>query len=157
MKRPDTAPLDKKSALAKAEHYCAYQERSQQELRDKLYEYGLLSSEVEEVIAELIENNFLNEERFALAYTLGKFRIKGWGKLKIKMALKQKRVPPKMIEKSLKQIDGEEYARKLKEILDKKDAQLKENDDWKRKQKLISYALTKGYERDLILDALTIS
>ena len=157
MKRPGTPPLDKKSALAKAEHYCAYQERSQQEIRDKLHEYGLMSSEVEEVIAELIENNFLNEERFALAYTLGKFRIKGWGKLKIKMALKQKRVPPKMIEKSLKQIEGEEYARKLKEILDKKDAQLKENDDWKRKQKLISYALTKGYEKDLILDALTIS
>ena len=74
--------LDKKTAHAKLEHYCAYQERSQQEVRDKLYNYGLHSAEVEDVICELIGANFLNEERFANAYALGKFRIKQWGEIK---------------------------------------------------------------------------
>ncbi len=93
---------DEKIALAKAEHYCAYQERSQQEVRDKLYEWGLYSNVVERVITELIAGNFLNEERFANAYTRGKFNQKGWGKNKIKQGLKFKRVSDPLIKKALK-------------------------------------------------------
>jgi len=149
--------LDKKDALAKAEHYCAYQERSHQEVRDKLYSYGLHSAEVEEVISKLIEENFLNEERFAMAYANGKFRMKGWGRLKIKQGLKLKRVSPKLIEIALRKLNQDDYYNKLKDILEKKNALLKESDEYKRKQKLIQFALMKGYERDLILDALTIN
>ncbi|MGB4773687.1 MAG: RecX family transcriptional regulator, partial [Daejeonella sp.] len=115
----------KQQAQTKAEHYCAYQERSQYELRNKLYEWGLHQNEVEQLISGLIEQNFLNEERYALAYTLGKFRIKGWGKIKIKQGLKLKRIPEKLIIKSLQKIDPDDYYEKLKFIIEKKDAVLK--------------------------------
>ena len=82
---------DEKVALSKAEHFCAYQERAQQEVRDKLYEWGLWPDAVENIIVKLIGDNFLNEERFAKAYTQGKFKQKGWGKLKIKQGLKLKK------------------------------------------------------------------
>ena len=90
--------LDKKAALAKAEHYCAYQERSQYEIRNKLYEWGLWTTDVDEIISELILTNFLNEERFAKAYVSGKFNINKWGKIKIKQGLKLKKVPEKIKE-----------------------------------------------------------
>src|SRR6478672_11099295 len=77
-------------ALVKAEAWCAYQERCQQEVRDKIYSWGLHEHEVENVIAELISKNFLNEERFAKAYAGGKFRIKKWGRVKIRMELKRR-------------------------------------------------------------------
>ena len=149
--------LDKKTALTKAEHFCAYQERSQQEIRDKLYSYGLRSVEVEELISTLIENNFLNEERFAVAYSLGKFRMKHWGRLKIKKGLQLKRVPPKLVAKAIQQIDGDEYLSTLQALLEKKNALLKESDVLKRRYKLAQYAMAKGFEKDLIFDILKSS
>jgi regulatory protein len=141
-------------ARIKAESYCAYQERSQSEIRDKLYEWGLHQRDVELIISELIESNFLNEERFALAYTLGKFRIKSWGKLKIKQGLKFKRVPEKLIQKSLQKIDPEDYIEKLQVLLEKKSATVRETDPYKKRYKLIQYAAGRGFERDLISDVL---
>ncbi|MGV3685623.1 MAG: regulatory protein RecX [Daejeonella sp.] len=141
-------------ASVKAESYCAYQERSQYEVRNKLYEWGLHQKEVEEIISELIESNFLNEERFALAYTLGKFRIKGWGKIKIKQELKLKRVPDKMIAKSLKAIDPDDYIAKLKSLIEKKAATLREPDPYKMRYLLGRFAASKGFEQDLISDIL---
>src|SRR5690606_39071532 len=120
------AALTRQQALEKMEHYCAYQERSQQEVRDKLYTLGLHRNDVEEVISELIQTNFLNEERFAIAYTQGKFRMKNWGRLKIKQGLKLKRVSEKLITKALKQLDGDEYYITLTKVLEKKSALLKE-------------------------------
>lgn len=149
--------FDKNTARAKAEHYCAYQERSQQELRYKLYGYGLHQAEVEELICDLIEANFLSEERFAYAYCLGKFRIKHWGKQKIKQGLKLKRVADNLIKKALAQINPQDYELTLGMILEKKDALLREKDAFKRKQKLFQYAQSKGYESDLILDRLNNS
>ena len=78
---------DEKLALKKAEYYCAYQERSQQEVRDKLYEWGLWTDAIENIISVLIGNNFLNEERFAKAYVKGKFNQKGWGRIKNKAGI----------------------------------------------------------------------
>lgn len=149
--------LDKRTALAKLEHYCAYQERSQQEVRDKLYSYGLHSAEVEDVICDLISANFLNEERFAIAYTLGKFRIKQWGKIKIKQGLKLKRVGDNLIKKALLKINYDDYEAALKALLERKEALLKEKDAFKRRQKLILYGISKGYERDMIFDCLNSS
>lgn len=149
--------LDKKTAQSRLEHYCAYQERSQQEVRDKLYSYGLHSAEVEDVICDLIGSNFLNEERFANAYALGKFRIKHWGKLKIKQGLKFKRVGDSLIKKALNQINYDDYLQTLKDLLEKKDALLKEKNIFKRRQKLLSYGISKGYETDLIFDCLNSS
>jgi regulatory protein len=145
---------DEKVARAKAEHYCAYQERSQQEVRDKLYEWGLWPAVVENIISGLIEDKFLNEERFANAYALGKFRQKGWGKAKIKQGLKFKRVPDVLIKKALQSISGEEYLLMLQKVLIKKAKLVTEKDPFKRNYKLKQYALGRGYESDLIADVL---
>src|SRR6187549_1978004 len=91
-------------ALQKAENYCAYQERSQQEVRDKIYSWGLHRNDVENIISKLITDGFLKEERFAQAYARGKFRIKKWGRNKIREALRGKKVPDSLINKSLKEI-----------------------------------------------------
>jgi len=140
--------------LVKAESFCAYQERAQQEIRDKLYEWGLHHDEVEEVITELILTNFLNEERFAMAYVSGKFNIKKWGKIKIKQGLKLKRIPEKMIIKALNSIDYDDYLRTLLAAAEKKSAVLVEKDKYKRKYKLITYLMGKGFESNLISDVL---
>jgi regulatory protein len=148
---------DEKTALAKAEHYCAYQERSQQEVRDKLYELGMYPTGVENVISQLISTNFLNEERFAKAYAQGKFRQQGWGRIKIKQGLKFKRVSDKLITKALLSIDGDEYMNTLQRILEKKQDKLLEADPYKRRYKLQQYAMSRGFENDLINDVLKAS
>ena len=79
--------IGKEQAIQRIRHYCAYQERAQQEVRDKLYELGMTMDEVEEIMSDLIAENFLNEERFAVQFAGGHFRIKGWGKVKIQHAL----------------------------------------------------------------------
>lgn len=149
-----TVRLDKKTALFKAEHYCAYQERAQQEVRDKLYEFGLHKDEVEELISELISTNFLNEERFAQAYVSGKFNIKKWGKIKIKQALKLKKVPEKMILKALNKIDYDEYLKVILASAEKKSASITEKDPYKRRNKLITHLMSKGFENNLIMEVL---
>lgn len=149
--------LSYKEALVKAEHFCAYQERCHQEVRDKLFSYGLYGNEVENMIAYLIENNYLNEERFSKTFARGKFNLKSWGKVKIKQALKLKRISPKLIELALLELDEEQYLAKLTLILEKKNERLSEKDPFKRRFKLLQYALQKGYEKDLILYILNIN
>ncbi len=146
--------LTKNQARLKAEHFCAYQERCQQEVRDKLYAWGLYSGDVEALIADLITNNFLNEERFAKAYVSGKFNMKGWGKLKIKQGLKQKMISSRLISDALKSLNAGDYDQKLLQLLEKKAMLLKETDRYKRKNKLAQYAMAKGYESDLIFEVL---
>jgi regulatory protein len=145
---------DPAAALAKAEHFCTYQDRSQQEVRDKLYEWGLWADAAENIITQLIAGNFLNEERFAYAYTRGKFNQKGWGRNKIKQGLKFKKVSDVLIKKALKQLDEAAYLAMLTKILQKKSASLTEKDAYKRHYKLKQYALGRGYENDLIADVL---
>ena len=158
MEQPKTKTIpDEKTALAKAEHYCAYQERSQQEVRDKLYEWGLHSAAVENIISLLISDNFLNEERFAKAYVQGKFKQKGWGKIKIKQGLKFKRIPEVLIKKALQTISPDDYLQALEHILAKKARTVAETDPYKRRYKLQQYALSRGFEADLILDVLKAS
>lgn len=145
---------DEKVALTKAEHYCAYQERSQQEVRDKLYEWGLWTDAVENIISQLITGNYLNEERFAKAYTQGKFKQKAWGRIKIKQGLKLKKVPDVLIKKALLTIDGDDYLKALQKVLDKKALLIKEKTEYKRRYKLQQYAMGRGFEADLIADVL---
>ncbi|WP_158800544.1 regulatory protein RecX [Pedobacter sp. L105] len=155
MEKERAKPIyDKRTALVKAESYCAYQERAQQEVRDKLYDWGLHHNEVEEVITELITTNFLNEERFANAYVSGKFNIKRWGKIKIKQGLKLKKIPEKMIIKALNAIDYDEYLKTILAAAEKKSAVLIEKDVYKKKYKLITYLMGKGFESNLISEVL---
>ena len=145
---------DEKLALDKAGHYCAYQERSQQEVRDKLYEWGLWPAAVENIIVKLIGDGFLNEERFAKAYATGKFRQKAWGKIKIKQGLKLKKVPDVLIKKALNGINYDDYLETLRIIIEKKSTILNESNAYKRRYKLQQYALGRGFESDLITEVL---
>lgn len=149
--------LDKKQALAKAESFCVYQERSQKEVRYKLVEWGIRGDELEEIISELIINNFLNEERFAKHYASGKFNIKHWGRIKIKQGLKLKGVPDKILQKAIYSIDEDDYLQTIEKLAVKKVQSLGENDPFKRKNKLMSYLQAKGFETDLILLVLKAS
>ncbi|UKT65775.1 regulatory protein RecX [Pedobacter mucosus] len=154
--KQETQYLDKKQALAKAENFCVYQERSQKEVRYKLVEWGIRGNELEEILSELIINNFLNEERFAKLYTSGKFHINKWGRIKIKQGLKLKGVPDKMIQKAIYSIDDDDYLQALRRLLEKKDQFLVEKNNIKRKYKLTSYLQGRGFERELIQEVLNI-
>ncbi len=136
--------------LNKAKKYCSYQERSQQELRDKLYSLGLHKSEVEEAIALLITEGFLNEERFAIAYAGGKFRIKRWGKIKIKQGLKLKKVSDYCIHKALQAIPDNDYNQTLTELTDKYRKKIKESNPIKKNQLLARQLISCGYEPELV-------
>jgi len=141
-------------AKAKIQDWCAYQERCQQEVRDKLYGYGLKQEDVEQLIASLISDNFLNEERFAKAYAGGKFRIKKWGRIKIRAGLKARRVSDYCIRKGMAEISDEEYGKTLKKLLEDKERSITEKNPIRRKYKLLRFAASRGYEQNLIMEIL---
>ncbi len=138
-------------ALQKIKHYCAYQERSHAEVKEKLYGFGLYKAEVETLLAQLVEENYLNEERFARAFAGGKFRMKGWGRQKIKYELKLKAVSDYCIRKALEAIDEAGYNKTLQKLAREKLASLKgEKNIFIKKKKLQQYLLHKGYETNLV-------
>lgn len=147
-------PLTKEQALQKLKHYCAYQERCHSEVKEKLYQLGVWKKDHDEIIASLIEENYLNEERFAIAYAGGKFRVKQWGRVKIKYELKQKQVSDYSIKKAMKQIDEEEYLSVLNKLAQEKYAALKSEQYLLRKKKTMDYLLAKGFEADLVRKAV---
>ena len=135
---------------SKITHYCAYQERCVEEVRVKLKSLGVKDDLKNTIIAKLIKDNFLNEQRFASLFTSGKFRIKKWGKSKIYKALQQKRVPELFILDALNEIDDLEYCQTLGKLLQKKNEGIKDEDLKKRNRKLINFAHSKGYEAPAI-------
>lgn len=139
-------------ALQKLKQYCAYQERSHQEVREKLYALGIWKKDQEQIISTLIEENYLNEERFAEAYAGGKFRIKHWGKIKIRYELKQKQVSEYSIKKALKQIDDDHYQQTFTKLASDKYDSLHDEHYLLRKKKTMDYLVYKGYESNLISD-----
>ena len=145
---------DLNTAREKIQSYCAYQERCHKEVSMKLKSWGLIQEVIDILIIELIQFNFLNEERYARSFARGKFRIKKWGKLKIRLALKKREVYFKCIDFAMSEIDDKTYLNTLKELLQKKNDILKETNLYKRKMKLINYLVNRGYEYDLIHDAL---
>ena len=146
--------LEPKEAKLKAADYCAYQERSQQEVRDKLYSYGLHQDEVEDVLADLIVDGFINEERFARAYVGGKFRMKGWGRRKILQGLKQHRISEYCIKKGMEEIDPDAYYDKLRSHAERKLPSLRGQTEYIQKGKLTQHLMMKGYENDLIREVI---
>jgi regulatory protein len=143
--------LSPEQALQKARHYCGYQERCHSEVQEKLYSFGLRKPQVETLLATLIEENYLNEERFAIQFTGGHFRLKNWGKIRIRYELKQKRLSEYCIKKALATIGDEEYALSLSRLAEKKWAELAtETNQLTRKSKWQDYLLRKGYESDRI-------
>ncbi len=146
--------LTKEQALQKLKHYCAYQERCHSEVKEKLYSLGVWKNEHDEIIASLIEGNYLNEERFAIAFAGGKWRVKQWGRVKIKYELKQKQVSEYCIKKAMKQIDEEDYLKVLEKLAKEKYASLKSEQYLIRKKKVLDYLIGKGFEPSLAMAAL---
>jgi regulatory protein len=141
-------------ALQKIKHFCAYQERSHAAVKEKLYGYGLNKTEVETILSQLIEENYLNEERFAVQFAGGHFRLKQWGRNKIVYALKQQQVSPYCIRKALQCIDDDDYRAALQKAATQKLKLLKGGTAAVRRTKLTTYLLQKGYESALIREIL---
>lgn len=147
-------PINKEQALQKLKHYCGYQERCHNEVREKLYSLGVWKKEHDEIIAALIEEKYLDEERFAITFAGGKFRIRQWGRVKIKYALKQKQVSEYSIKKALKQISEEEYLATIEKLVATKYASLKGEQWIVRQKKTTDYLLSKGFETELISQSI---
>jgi len=151
------APLfDFDIVLAKAQKFCAYQERCQWDVEKKFHVWQVDEEIRDEVLAELISHGFVNEERFARQFAGGKFRIKHWGKLKIKAELKMRQISNYSINKALEGIADEEYRLTLQKLIAKKEKEVLEKNEFKKKQKIAQYLHLKGYETDLIWEALRI-
>ncbi|MBN8836757.1 MAG: RecX family transcriptional regulator [Sphingobacteriia bacterium] len=146
--------LTPQQALQKLRHYCAYQERSHAEVTEKLYNFGLRKTDVAILLSQLIEDDYVNEERFATQFAGGKFRIKQWGKVKIEYELRQKKVSPRNIKKALASIDEEMYTKTLHELTIKKWRSLKNEQYLNRMAKTTNYMLQKGFERNEIITAI---
>lgn len=143
-------------ALNRIKNYCAYQERCHSEVRQKLYSFSLNKQEVEQIISELISEDFLNEERFAFLFAGGKFRMKSWGKNRISNALKMKQVSEYCIRKALQQIEDKDYEKAFLKLAEKKRLTLKsEKNIFIRKKKISNFLISKGYAFDMINEYLS--
>jgi regulatory protein len=147
---PNKKALTTEQALQKLRHYCGYQERCHREIKEKLYSLGVFKNEHDTIIATLIEEDYLDEERFAIAFAGGKFRMKQWGRVKIKYELKQKQVSEYSIKKALQQIKENEYQDVLKKLANEKYAALKNEQHLVRKKKTTDYLLQRGFEIELV-------
>ena len=141
-------------ALIKLEAFCAYQERSTGELKRKLSEWGIESDDALEIIETLASRGFVDDERFAFAYVSGKYRIKKWGRVKIRFELRQKGINDDLIKKAITSIDPEVYFSNIQEIVVRKWQETKGKDKWDKRAKVMRFLASKGYESDLVTDAI---
>ena len=154
MQLPQKKIYSLKEARQKIEMYCAYQERSHKQVKEKLRSYGLRYDVADELMIELIQNNFLNETRFAQALARGKFNIKGWGKHKIRQHLKQHYVSEYNIKKGLLEIDDEDYITLFYAIAEKRWNNLKGESPQRKRQKFMTFMYNRGFEKELIYEFL---
>ncbi|MCT4629195.1 regulatory protein RecX [Winogradskyella sp.] len=141
-------------AQKKLENYCAYQERCHKEVKTKLKDMKMIPEAIDKIMVYLIQNNFLNEERFAKAFVRGKFRIKHWGKNRLVRELKFRDISKYAINIALKEIDDSEYYLTLDELVKKRISQVNENNKFKKKKKVADYLLYRGWESGLVYEKL---
>jgi regulatory protein len=146
--------LTPEQAWQKIKHFCAYQERCHFETKEKLFGFGLSKTDVETLISRLIEEDYLNEARFAAQFAGGHFRLKKWGRVKIVYALKQKKVSPLNIKSALKEIDEENYKAILMKLAEAKWKLLKHEQYLNRQAKTSQYLMNKGYEPTLVQETI---
>ncbi len=139
-------------ATRKLEHYCAYQERCHQEVRQKLEGMYMIPEAIDVIIVHLLKHNFLNEERFAKTFVSGKFKIKAWGRRRLTFELKKKDISKVNINQALKAIENEEYIEVFNDLAEKKANSIKESDKFKKRKKLIDYLLYRGWESYLVYE-----
>jgi regulatory protein len=141
-----------KEALLKLEHFCAYQERCHAEVVSKLYSLKMTSDEIDSIVVQLIESNFLNETRFACSFARGKHRIKFWGKIRITNELKARQISPANIALALKEISSEEYEDTFTQLSERCWNSINEKSILKKRKKFCDYMLRRGYESFLVYD-----
>ena len=149
--------IDYQKALEKAMRYCVYQERCILDVENRLLAWGLVKSHWDKLIDVLIEQDFLNENRYIEDYVRGKFLIKKWGRNKIKAGLLQKKIRGAEVDKQLMKIDEKEYLKTIKYLIESKKALLNQKDDLELRDKLYRYLLSKGYESEIIVSELKIN
>lgn len=153
-KEKEVKTLSISEAKSRICYFCAYQERSQKQVREKLYEYRLFSDEVEELIAYLIEEKYINEQRFAEIFAGGKFRHKQWGRRKILMGLRQHNISEPCIALGMAAISEEDYIDTIYDLIEKKTRVVKTKDSLKRNQKIATYIIGKGFETSLVWECI---
>jgi regulatory protein len=136
--------------VKKLQRYCVYQDRCHKDVTDKMKLMKIPYSLFDNVLVELIKDDFLNEERFAFSFVRGKFRIKQWGKIKLKNGLLQRNITLALINNALGQINNEDYNKTFEELALKKFNSLNQDTSIKSKKKFISYLQYRGWENDLI-------
>lgn len=144
-------------ARQKMQAYCAYQERCHVEVVEKMRQLGLAQAAQDEIMMELLRDNYLNEERFARAFARGKFRIKHYGRNRIKQELQKKQVGAKLIQIGLSEICPEQYQQTLFTLAERIAGETKEKNPFKKRKKCTDFLLRKGYEFDLIQEALNVA
>lgn len=150
----DLKKLSQSEARLKIASYCAYQERCQQEVRDKLFSYGLVPDDVEDLIGSLITDGYLNELRFAKSFGGGKFRIKKWGRNRIRMELQKRKISDHCIHSALQEIDEIDYINTIKSLIQSKRHGFSNVDAFVLRNKIASFLINKGYESELVWEQL---
>ncbi|WP_262420217.1 regulatory protein RecX [Flagellimonas meishanensis] len=150
MFRTTPKPNSVEEAQRKMERFCAYQERCHQEVLEKLRSLGMIPEAIDQIMANLIKENYLNEERFAKSFARGKFRIKKWGRNRIVQELKNRKISTYNIKSALSEIDQKDYLGTLDELALKRLSQIMEPNLQKRRKKLADYLLYRGWESDLV-------
>lgn len=143
-----------KKAQDRAMYICSKAEKCKSDIRKKLYDWKSNPEHHEKIIAELVKQQYIDEERYTNYYVRDKFKFNKWGKIKIRSMLFQKQLPEQIIDEALNQIDGKEYLEMLKSVIKQKLKSLKEKDPNKKKSKLIQFASSRGFEPGLILNIL---
>ena len=154
MPQRPTKPLTPDQVLDKMAKYCAYQERCVKDVKDKLKTYDIPQESKDEIIDYLLDNRFVNDERFARSFVRGKVNQSGWGVNKIRFHLMQKGIDKDVIDEAFGQTDEEVYKQKLIDILKAKSKTVKAENDFERKRKLATYAMQKGFEGSLVWEVL---
>lgn len=155
MKTEKQIKLTPNQAMLKAAGFCAYQERSHKEVLERLSEWGIWGVDAQEILLTLIEQNYVNEERFAIAFAGGKFRVKQWGRIKIRLALKLHDISPYCMNKALTQFVEEEYQSTLVTLIEKKWNETRDANIYQKKSKVAKYAISKGFEQELVWEVLS--
>ena len=140
--------------MQKLRFYCRYQQRCQSDIKEKLFELGINNKEHDQLIAELIKENCLNDDRFAAAFVSGRFKMKQWGRKKIEKGLREKRISDEITQRAMEQIDKKEYIAVLNRLAKERYASLKQEQYLIRRKKTMDYLMQKGYETDLVREAI---
>ncbi|MCX6247598.1 MAG: regulatory protein RecX [Bacteroidetes bacterium] len=147
-------PVDSGMVLQKIKYFCSYQERCIRDIEAKLKDWTVQKKLIPDIILQLQKEGYLNEERYAKVYAGGKFRVNKWGRQKIEFELKLKGIPENTVHKGMEEIDEDDYQRVIRDLILKKQKEIKPGKDLNIREKIITFVQGKGYETDLILTAL---